>query len=67
MQLDRIDFTLLQQLRINARTPNKILAERAGIAPSTALERVRRLHEAGVIKGYHAEISPSAIGIGLQA
>ncbi|HET7268483.1 MAG TPA: Lrp/AsnC family transcriptional regulator [Oleiagrimonas sp.] len=67
MQLDRIDFALLQQLRTNARLPNKTLAERAGIAPSTALERVRRLHEAGVIKGYHAEIAPGAIGIGLQA
>jgi len=67
MQLDRIDFVLLQQLRTNARLPNKTLAERAGIAPSTALERVRRLHVAGVIKGYHAEVAPGAVGIGLQA
>src|SRR5690625_7842166 len=67
MQLDRIDFVLLQQLRTNARLPNKTLAERAGIAPSTTLERVRRLHEAGVIKGYHAEVAPGAVGIGLQA
>lgn len=67
MQLDRIDFALLRQLRKNARIPNKTLAQRAGIAPSTALERVRRLHEAGVIEGYHAEIRPSAVGIGLQA
>ncbi|MBN8726344.1 MAG: Lrp/AsnC family transcriptional regulator [Xanthomonadales bacterium] len=67
MQLDRTDFEILRQLRKNARLPNKALAERLGIAPSTALERVRRLHEAGAILGYHAEIRPSAIGIGLQA
>ncbi|HEX7339065.1 MAG TPA: Lrp/AsnC family transcriptional regulator [Rhodanobacteraceae bacterium] len=67
MHLDRIDFALLRQLRRNARTPNKTLAEKAGIAPSTALERVRRLHEARVIEGYHAEIRPQAVGIGLQA
>lgn len=67
MQLDRIDFEILRQLRKNARLPNKALAERLGIAPSTALERVRRLHEAGAILGYHAELLPSAIGIGLQA
>ncbi|HEX7341535.1 MAG TPA: Lrp/AsnC family transcriptional regulator [Rhodanobacteraceae bacterium] len=67
MQLDRIDFALLRLLRKNARLPNKTLAERVGVAPSTALERVRRLREAGAITGFHAEIQPAAVGIGLQA
>lgn len=67
MQLDRIDFAILRQLRKNARLPNKTVAERVGVAPSTALERVRRLHEGGVIQGYHAEVNPAAVGIGLQA
>lgn len=67
MQLDRIDFAILRQLRKNARLPNKTLAERVGVAPSTALERVRRMHDVGVIEGYHAEIRPAAVGIGLQA
>ncbi len=67
MSLDRTDFALLRLLRKNARLPNKDLAERAGIAPSTALERVRRLRESNVLLGFHAEIAPEAIGIGLQA
>mgnify|MGYP001765010966 CR=1 FL=1 len=67
MELDRIDRRILRLLRNNARMPNKDLAERAQIAPSTALERVRKLHEAKVILGYHAEVAPLAIGIGLQA
>jgi len=67
MRLDRTDFVLLRLLRKNARLPNKDLAEKAGIAPSTALERIRRLREERVILGYHAEISPQALGIGLQA
>jgi DNA-binding Lrp family transcriptional regulator len=67
MSLDRIDFVLLRLLRKNARLPNKDLAEKAGIAPSTALERIRRLREDRAILGYHAEISPPAVGIGLQA
>ncbi|MFM6987808.1 MAG: Lrp/AsnC family transcriptional regulator [Arenimonas sp.] len=67
MELDRIDRRILRLLRNNARMPNKDLAERARIAPSTALERVRKLHEAKVILGYHAEVAPLAIGIGLQA
>lgn len=67
MHLDRIDFALLWLLRKNARLPNKDLAERVGIAPSTALERVRRLRESRTLLGFHAEITPAAIGIGLQA
>lgn len=65
--LDRIDYALLRLLRKNARLPNKELAERSGIAASTALERVRRLRRDGVLLGCHAEIAPQAIGIGLQA
>ncbi|MFC7300449.1 Lrp/AsnC family transcriptional regulator [Cognatiluteimonas weifangensis] len=65
--LDRIDYALLRLLRKNARLPNKDLAAKTGIAPSTALERVRRMREARVLLGYHAEIAPAAIGIGLQA
>ncbi len=65
--LDRIDTALLGLLRKNARLPNKALAEKTGIAPSTALERVRRMQESRVILGYHVEIAPQALGIGLQA
>jgi DNA-binding Lrp family transcriptional regulator len=67
MNLDRIDLALLRLLRKNARLPNKDLAEKVGVAPSTALERIRRLRETRAILGYHAEIAPAAIGIGLQA
>ena len=45
MLLDRIDFDLLRLLRKNARMPNKDLAEKVGVAPSTALERIRRMRE----------------------
>lgn len=65
--LDRIDYALLQLLRKNARLPNKDLAEKVGIAPSTALERVRKMREDKVLLGYHAEIAPEALGIVLQA
>lgn len=67
MRLDRTDFALIRLLRKNARMPNKDLAEAVGIAPSTALERVRRLRSERAILGYHAEVAPAAVGIGLQA
>jgi len=65
--LDRIDFELVALLQNNARLSNKELAARVGLAPSTCLERVRRLERSGVFRGYHAELEPAAVGIGLQA
>jgi len=67
MTLDRIDFAIVASLQNNARLSNKELAARAGLAPSSCLERVRALTRAGVLRGHHAEVSPAALGIGLQA
>ena len=67
IELDRIDIQLIRLLRKHARLSNKDLAEAVGVAPSTALERVRRLRETGVIQGFHAEFDPQALGIDLQA
>jgi len=67
IELDETDWQILQALRNDARITNKDLAERLGIAPSTCLERVRRLNERKVIQGHHAEINPKALGLTVQA
>ena len=67
MELDRIDNEILAQLQKNARLPNKELAARLGLAPSTCLERVRRLGAAGVFQSFTARVDPKVLGIGLQA
>jgi DNA-binding Lrp family transcriptional regulator len=61
---DRLIVTLLQS---NGRVTNRELAARAGIAPSTAIERVRALHATGVIIGYRADVGLAAIGRPTQA
>jgi len=66
-ELDRIDFDILGLLQKNARTTNKDLAEAVGIAPSTCLERVRRMVDSGTIRGFHADVDPAALGVALQA
>ncbi len=66
-ELDRIDREILAALQKNARLPNKELAERLGIAQSTCLERVRRMVEEGILRGFHAWVDPKEVGIGLQA
>ncbi|MGI9153706.1 MAG: Lrp/AsnC family transcriptional regulator, partial [Rubrivivax sp.] len=65
--LDDVDRRILALLHADARMPNSALAEAVGVAPSTCHGRVRRLQDAGVIRGFYADIDPAAIGLPLQA
>src|SRR6476646_1888487 len=65
--LDPIDRRILAALVRDARIANNALAAEVGIAPSTCLGRVRAMREAGVLRGYHADLDPDAIGVPLQA
>src|SRR6201991_2780717 len=67
VDLDGVDRRILTALHANARMSNSALADLVGIAPSTCHGRVRRLQELGVIRGFHADIDPAAIGLTLQA
>ena len=66
LNLDETDRRIVLELARDARLPNNTLARLAGIAPSTCLGRVRALRERGVIRGYHAEVDPAALGRPLQ-
>ena len=65
--MDRIDAGILAALQNDGRMSNKELAAEVGLAPSSCLERVRRLQDRGVITGFHAEVDPAAVGVTLQA
>lgn len=65
--LDRIDREILVALSNNARLSNKELAAKVGLAPSSALERFRRLVRDGWLRGFHADVDPRAFGLGLEA
>jgi DNA-binding Lrp family transcriptional regulator len=65
--LDGVDRRILGHLAVDARIPNNALADLVGIAPSTCLGRVRALRDSGVIRGYHADIDPAALGRPIQA
>ncbi|HEY8721233.1 Lrp/AsnC family transcriptional regulator [Pengzhenrongella sp.] len=65
--LDQTDRHILRLLEQDARMPNNALAAAVGIAPSTCLGRVRALRSSGVIRGFHAELDPAAVGRDLQA
>lgn len=71
MDLDATDLRLLDLLQTDASLSNLALAERAGTSPATALRRVRRLVEGGVIERRVALLNPRALahsfGEGLTA
>lgn len=65
VKLDRIDRKILNDLQEQGRMTNVELAQRAGISAPPCLRRVRALEEAGVIKGYHADIDAGTLGFGV--
>lgn len=65
MKLDNLDRRILAALQRDARLTNVQLAEEVGLSPSPCLRRVRLLEEAGVIRGYHAALDRTGVGLGL--
>ena len=62
MNLDDTDRAILEVLLEDARTSQRALARRVGIAQGTVLNRLRRLEEMNVIQGYSVILDPSAVG-----
>ena len=61
-ELDAIDLRILAELQEDGRITNVELARRSGVSAPPCLRRVRRLEEAGVIRGYHADPDPQKLG-----
>jgi Lrp/AsnC family leucine-responsive transcriptional regulator len=60
--LDRIDLAILDALRANARMTYQALSEQVGLSPRPCLERVRRLEQKGVIRGFTVLMNPGVLG-----
>jgi DNA-binding Lrp family transcriptional regulator len=67
IDLDATDWRLLDLLQTDASLSNLALAEAAAVSPATALRRVKRLREAGVIERISALLAPAFAGRGLSA
>jgi Lrp/AsnC family leucine-responsive transcriptional regulator len=65
--VDAVDRQLLEALRGNARATYSELARLVGLSAPAVHERVGKLESAGVITGYHAAITPEALGYGTNA
>lgn len=65
--LDRIDRAILRILQAEGRITYQALSERVGLSPRPCLERVRRLEDRGIIRGYMAQLDAAALGHHIQA
>ncbi|HEY0460405.1 MAG TPA: Lrp/AsnC family transcriptional regulator [Pyrinomonadaceae bacterium] len=65
--INEIDRKILNILQTDARIANVEIARQVGLAPSAVLERIRKLEERGVIKGFETKLDAAAVDFGLTA
>lgn len=65
--MDEIDYKALRHLMAQGRASWAELAGVLGLSAPAAADRVRRLEERGVIRGFAALVDPEAVGSGLTA
>ncbi|GAA4452445.1 Lrp/AsnC family transcriptional regulator [Phytohabitans houttuyneae] len=65
--LDETNRRLLDALQEDPRASAAQLARRVGMSAPAVRERVARLEEAGVIRGYRLDIDPAAVGLPVSA
>jgi Lrp/AsnC family leucine-responsive transcriptional regulator len=64
-KLDNFDLAILEALQEDGRATNVDIAEKVNLSPSPCLRRIRHLEQAGVIRGYRADIDRKEVGLGL--
>lgn len=67
VEMDTVDWTLVQALQRNARLTFAQLGREVGLSPPAVAERVRRLEDEGVLVGYRAVVDPQRLGFEVSA
>ncbi len=66
-EIDSVNLRVLEELQRDPRLTMSELGRRVGMSSPAVTERVRRLEEAGVIRGYRLELNPTALGLPIAA
>lgn len=67
MELDDKAWRLLTAIQANARASLKELADATGLSIPATTERLKRLHESGIVRGFNADVDPGRVGYPVQA
>ena len=65
--LDERDLEIVAALQEDARATYADVGQRVGLSASSVHDRVRKLEQAGVIRGYRAIVDPDALGLLITA
>lgn len=65
--LDQTDLKILKVLQRGARTKRNELAEITGLSIPAVSERMKKLEDSGIIRGYWAALNPRALGFDVAA
>ena len=65
--MDSLNWKILKCLQENARLSNAEIGRRVGITSPAVSERIKKMEDAGIIRGYHAHIAPIEAGYQLKA
>jgi Lrp/AsnC family leucine-responsive transcriptional regulator len=65
--LDHTGWAILRLLQEDARLTFSELGRQVGLSAPAVAERVRKMEDAGVITGYHAEVNPAKVGYPILA
>ena len=66
-RLDDPNRRLLRALQDDPRASTAELARRIGMSPPAVRERLSRLEQSGVIRGYRVDVDPAAVGLPVAA
>src|SRR6266702_5855068 len=66
-EIDPVNIRVLEELQHDPRLTMSELGRRVGMSSPAVTERVRRLEETGVIRGYRLELDPVALGLPIAA
>jgi len=67
MNIDIINWKILDCLQENARQSNTSIAKKVGVTSPAIAERIRKMEDVGIIEGYYAKISYAETGHQLKA
>ena len=67
MDLDGTDVKILKTLNADARLSSRQISKEAGVSIGTVLTRIRKLENAGVLRGYSAVMDHEKLGYMLTA
>ncbi|GIN98745.1 AsnC family transcriptional regulator [Siminovitchia terrae] len=60
--MDQVDINLIRLLQSDGRMSISEMSKKLALSRPSVAERLKRLQERGIIEGFFAQVSPSAVG-----